>query len=394
MWVVEISRPMVRGSDSSTLVWNLRYYNLAILITFCEPLMSYENIRENNMTSSKTKDLVLVTGGTGLVGRSLEDEVNYSDDEHVKSLEFKFIGSKDGDLTDSKQVEKIFNTYKPSYVIHLAAHVGGLFANMENNLKFYRINSSMNDNVLLFSSEYRVKKCISCLSTCIFPNDTPYPINEKMIHDGPPHDSNFGYSYAKRMIDVLNRAYNLDQISRPIEDRSLFTAVIPCNIYGMYDNFDINQGHVVPGLIHKAYKAMRESEQNLKHDTYLTVYGSGRPVRQFLYSKDLAKLLLWSLKNYDEPEPIIICVDESDEITIKELAIKILSSFEDLYKENEIKHGDVKLVFDSVYSDGQQRKTASNEKLRGYLPKYQFTPIDIGIKETVRHFYSSAIMKR
>lgn len=90
-------------------------------------------------------------------------------------------------------------------MIHLAAMVGGLFHNMNNNLHFLRKNMTMNDNVLLVCHETNVKKVVSCLSTCIFPDRTSYPIDETMVHNGPPHDSNFGYSYAKRMIDVLNR---------------------------------------------------------------------------------------------------------------------------------------------------------------------------------------------
>ncbi len=111
-----------------------------------------------------------------------------------------------------------------------------------------RINSIINDNVLSISHETGVKKVVSCLSTCIFPDKTSYPIDETMIHNGPPHDSNFGYSYAKRMIDVLNRGYASQHGLK-------YTSVIPTNVFGPHDNFNIEDGHVLPGLIHKVYNA-------------------------------------------------------------------------------------------------------------------------------------------
>lgn len=112
------------------------------------------------------------------------------------------------------------------------------------------------------------------------------------IHLGPPHDSNFGYSYAKRMIDVQNRGI--------FEKYGLkYTSVIPCNIYGANDNYHLQKSHVIPGLIHKFYLAKQKNEKAV-------VMGSGTPLRQFIHSKDLAFLMLWVLLEYDEVEPIIL----------------------------------------------------------------------------------------
>ena len=98
---------------------------------------------------------------------------------------------------------KVFEKHRPTHVIHLAAKVGGLYGNMKANLEFFRINMAINDNVLALCHEFKVQKVVSCLSTCIFPDKTTYPIDETMVHNGPPHTSNYGYSYAKRMIDVM-----------------------------------------------------------------------------------------------------------------------------------------------------------------------------------------------
>ena len=183
-------------------------------------------------------------------------------DPSYSNCEFKFIGSADADLTNFEQTNAIFETFKPTHVIHLGAKVGGLFSNMANNLDFFRLNSQMNDNVLRAAYEHGVRKCISCLSTCIFPDRTSYPITEQMVHNGPPHQSNFGYSYAKRMIDVLNHAYE-DRLARDHQDRPqdkpVFTSVVPTNVYGPNDNFNPQHSHVIAALILKTYLAAKQA---------------------------------------------------------------------------------------------------------------------------------------
>src|SRR5580698_115716 len=146
----------------------------------------------------ESKEVVLVTGGSGLVGQAIQSVVEANATQYAK-YRFMFLGSKDADLSDLQQTRKLFESVRPKYVIHLAAMVGGLFKNMSHNLDFLRVNCAINDNVLLVCHERKVRKCVSCLSTCIFPDKTSYPIDETMVHNGPPHDSNFGYSYAKRM---------------------------------------------------------------------------------------------------------------------------------------------------------------------------------------------------
>ena len=207
--------------------------------------------------------VVLVTGGTGLVGKAIESVVE-SNKEQFVSYRFVFIGSKDADLSDAGQTRALFERVRPQYVIHLAAMVGGLFKNMRNNLDFLRVNMAINDNVLRMCHELQVHKCISCLSTCIFPDKTSYPIDESMIHLGPPHDSNFGYSYAKRMIDILNKAYDSHYKNNKEPDRSvdtLFTSIIPTNVFGPHDNYNFEDSHVIPGLILKAYNAVTDAKE-------------------------------------------------------------------------------------------------------------------------------------
>ncbi|XP_058814874.1 probable GDP-L-fucose synthase [Topomyia yanbarensis] len=311
--------------------------------------------------------IVLVTGGTGLVGRAIEAVI---DEEKPTNERWIFVGSKDADLTDLQSTRSMFDKYKPTHVIHLAAMVGGLFHNMNNNLDFLRKNMQINDNVLLLSHEFNVQKVVSCLSTCIFPDKTSYPIDETMIHNGPPHESNFGYSYAKRMIDITNRAYN-EQYG------SMFTSVVPCNVFGPFDNFTPGVSHVIPGMIHRLHETMYSKEpEKAQEEKTFAVYGTGKPLRQFIYSKDLAKLFIWVLRSYQSVEPIILSVDETAEVTIAHLAESLVRAFEFRGK----------LEFDTSKADGQYKKTASNAKLRKLLPDFQFIDFDSAIRETVQWY--------
>jgi len=301
--------------------------------------------------------VVLVTGGTGLVGSALQTIVK---SENRQDETWIFVNSRDADLCSYSSTKQLFDKYKPTKVIHLAAMVGGLFHNMAHNLDFFRRNLDMNNNVLQASHEMGVQKVVSCLSTCVFPDKLEFPLDETMVHNGPPHPSNFGYSYAKRMIDVANKAYHQ-------QSGCCFTSVIPCNVFGPRDNFNLESSHVIPGLIRKLHDVMQKGG-----DTF-TVMGSGKPLRQFIYSLDLAKLFLWVLRNYEEIDPIILSVDEASEISISQAAEGIVKAFGFTGK----------IVYDTTKADGQYKKTASNDKLRKYLPDFAFTPFDIAITETI-----------
>lgn len=304
--------------------------------------------------------IVMVTGGTGLVGAAIK---SYIDESGAAPNErWVYLGSQDGDLRDRKATELIFEKYKPTHVIHLAAKVGGLFANMRQKVEFFRENILINDNIMECCRIYEVKKLVSFLSTCIFPDKTSYPIDETMLHDGPPHSSNEGYAYAKRLIDTMNRAY-------AEEYQCNFTSIIPTNIYGPADNFSIESGHVIPGLIHKCVLAK-------KNGTPFTIWGSGTPLRQFIFSRDLAELTVWVLREYHDPSPITLSVDEEEEVSIKDVALAVVKACNF--------QGEV--VFDTSKADGQFKKTASNKKLRCLKPDYTFTSIEEGIQKSVEWF--------
>lgn len=300
---------------------------------------------------------ILITGGTGLVGSALRKILKQTENETI------YLSSKDYDLTKYEECNKCFASHKPEIVIHLAANVGGLFKNLNYKVDMFETNISMNMNVLKCAYEHNVRKCISCLSTCIFPNETTYPIDETMLHNGPPHYSNDAYAYAKRMVDVQSRAY-YEQYEK------LFVSIIPTNIYGPHDNFHLEDSHVIPALIHQCYLAKKEN-------CPFVVRGTGKPLRQFIYSEDLAKLILKVMNSYEDKEPIILSVNEKDEISIAEIA-KIISKKMN-YENN--------LHFDEYFSDGQYKKTANNDKLMKWLDEpFEFTPIEEGLEKTIEWF--------
>ncbi len=271
-----------------------------------------------------------------------------------------------------------------------------LHATAENNRKSCRWLTAvaMQDNINVLCKEHQVRKLISCLSTCIFPDKASYPIGEDALHDGPPHASNEGYAFAKRMIDVQNKLYrnqfgcnftsvsvgahsahSLSEVNFAFERTQVCMQVIPTNVFGKHDNFSLTGGHVIPCLIHKCYLAK-------KNNTDLVVLGSGRPLRQFIYSSDLARLMIWAIRDYSESAPIIL--SGSEEVSIADASLAVAEAFSFTGK----------IMFDTSKSDGQYQKTASNKKLMSYLPHFEFTPLSEALAETVQWFTANVDVAR
>ena len=290
---------------------------------------------------------ILLTGANGLVGSQINADIRLN-------------GKKDLDLMDYEKVLSLFMDQKPDVIVHTAARVGGLFANMNYMSDFYYENIIINSNVLQAARMAGVKKVISFLSTCIFPESVRYPMREDDLHKGEPHKSNFGYSYAKRMLEVQSRAirgeYNYD-----------YTCVIPTNVYGPNDNFNLETSHVLPSLIHKCYLAKRDNKE-------FVVFGSGTPLREFIYSKDIGVIVEKLV--YEKVLPDKVILSTSDEVSIKQLAEEIADKFN--FKGN--------IIFDKSKEDGQLRKNTSNEVLKSIVGDFNFTKLSNGISETINWF--------
>ncbi|KAJ7625112.1 hypothetical protein DFH06DRAFT_747953 [Mycena polygramma] len=222
-----------------------------------------------------------------------------------------------------------------SAVHHLECGVGGLFKNMKYKLTFLWDNILINDNVLHASYTNKTTKLISCLSTCVFPDKVEYPLDENKIHSGPPHESNFGYAHAKRMVDVQNHAYNE-------EFGCNFISAIPTNIFD--NNYDLEDAHVIPALVHKCYLAKKNGTPFITSRSSL----SGCCATKTTSSRSSSPL------------------GEDEEMSVKEVADTIVKAvgFEGHYS------------FDTTKADGQFRKPASNKKLLERVDGFQFTPFE------------------
>ena len=307
---------------------------------------------------------VLVTGGTGLIGSAIQ---KYRPD-------WIYLGSKDGDLTNFEAVKNILEKHKPDAIIHLAANVGGLFKNISNRLEMFNSNIIINYNVLENAYKQGIKRVICCLSTCIFPDGLNRVLKEEDLHLGEPHNSNYGYAYAKRIMEVQCRLYNQSDAGFN------YQCIIPTNVYGPNDNFNLDNSHIIPGIIHKAYI---HSQSNNKLEPF-TILGTGLPKRQFIYSYDLAKIIINLLLN-NITEPLLICSSpESDEITILDVAKIIGTHFNITVIKPEISEEGCGHV-----RDGQQIKTACPTKLLRIMPNLELTALKTGIANTINWFLQS-----
>lgn len=288
----------------------------------------------------------LITGGSGLVGSSFKEGIK--------------ISSKDFNLLNSNEVDKMIKIHQPDVIIHTAAKVGGIGGNSKYPADYFYENIIINTNLIHSSFKYKVPKLICFLSTCIFPEDVKYPLKEEYLNLGQPHPLHLEYGYAKRMAEVQIQSYNKQYGTK-------YYSIIPTNIYGPKDNYNLEQGHVIPMLIHKCYLAKI-------NNTDFEVWGSGIASREFIYSKDLSNIIEILIKKYDGTDPLI--VSNPKEYTIKEVVKLIIKEMN--FKGN--------VVWKTDKPDGQLKKSSSNKKLLDIIGDYKFTTLEEGIKESVNWF--------
>ena len=267
-----------------------------------------------------------------------------------------YVGSKNYDLRNWLETKNLFETHKPTHVIHLAARVGGIQDNISKPAEYFDDNILINTNVLKMCKIYKVKRFIGILSTCIYPDkvkglEFSYPMTEESLFLGPPTPTNFSYAYAKRClavhIDAHNKQYN-----------TKYNYLIPCNLYSEYDNFeDENKMHFITALL----KKIKTSEKTLN------LLGSGIPLRQFMYAGDLARVIKTVLDN-DITHSFNVAVSEN--LTIHNMAYTALKT---LKKDLEIQW--------SGEFNGQLRKDVCNKKMLKYIPDFKFTSFKKGIKK-------------
>lgn len=311
-------------------------------------------VEKINRLRNIAKMSVIVTGAAGLLG------------SEVLGLSKSSIGitSKDCNLINSAHLIGEISRNRENYktVIHCAARVGGVKANTDYVAEFFDDNMKMNMNVLSQCRDLNIK-LVSVLSTCIYPDKdwVTYPLTEDQLHKGPPHPSNFGYAYAKRMLEVQSRAYRQQYGCN-------FISAVPNNLYGPNDNYDLESGHVVPALIRKFHEAQ------IRGDDKVVIWGTGNPLRDFTFARDAAAIILWLAENYNGSDPVNI--GNPEEVSIRKLVEMI---------GEEMNFKGV-ADFDSTKPDGQYRKPCSNSKLRSLGWDGEYVSLRNGLRETINSF--------
>ena len=242
------------------------------------------------------------------------------------------------DLRNQQAVHNFFAQERPDYVFLAAAKVGGIKANMDNPAEFLYDNLVIQTNVMHAAYQYGVKKLLFLGSSCIYPRDCPQPIKEEYLLTSPLEETNKQYAIAKIAGLEMCKAYNKQYGTK-------FIACMPTNLYGPYDNFDLQTSHVLPALLTKFYTAKKTGTKQV------VVWGTGASYREFLYVDDLADVLLFLMNNYDGDD--IVNVGTGKDITIADLARLVA----------EIVGFDGELIFDTSKPDGTPRKLLNVNKL-------------------------------
>jgi len=302
-----------------------------------------------------SNERIVVTGGAGFLGKYLQEELL---SHGVPCENFLIPHIEDYDLTKEDNITRMYKDMNPSVVIHLAAEVGGIGANRENPGRFFYANMAMGLYLIEHARLHGLNKFVQIGTICAYPKFTPVPFKEENLWGGYPEETNAPYGIAKKALLVMLQAYRQQYGLNGIY-------LLPVNLYGPGDNFDLKSSHVIPALIRKFCEAVdTDAEQ-------VTVWGTGKVSREFLYVEDAARGIAMATQYYDGPEPVNL--GTSCEITIKDLAEKI----------KELTGFKGRIVWDTTKPDGQPRRrldTSRAKELFGFEPHI---PFEEGLKRTV-----------
>lgn len=294
---------------------------------------------------------ILILGANGLVGSSFDYGIK--------------LGRKEVDLLNYKETLDVIKYYKPDAIVNCAGQVGGVKANMDYKFDFFKNNMLINMNVIEASMKAEVPNLISFLSTCIFPDNLAQTqvLSEKDLHYGEPHQSNYPYAYAKRMIQVLS------QIAR--EQGFNYQNLIPCNLYGFNDNYNFETSHLIPALIRKFYLASQDEKYQIE------IWGDGTPEREFIFANDIPKIVEIILLNKYRFDEMILSPSESH--SIDDIAVMLEGII--LKKMHTYK-------YDKTKPNGQKKKDTDNTKFKEFCKRFDFqlTPLQRGLEKTIKYF--------
>jgi GDP-L-fucose synthase len=301
------------------------------------------------------RERIVVTGGDGFLGRHLQRELLRHGVDPANVL-VPLID--DYNLTSELDVERMYAEMQPSIVIHLAAQVGGIGANRANPGRYFYANMAMGLHLIEHARRCKLKKFVQIGTICAYPNLTPVPFKEENLWNGYPEVTNAPYGIAKKALLVMLQAYREQYGLNGVY-------LLPVNLYGPGDNFDLDTSHVIPALIRKCVEAKAQGRDSIQ------AWGTGKATREFFYVEDAARAIVMATEQYDRPEPVNI--GAGFEISIKDLAelIARLAGFE----------GEV--VWDASQPDGQPRRCLDTSRASEQFGFTAETYLEDGLRKTV-----------
>jgi GDP-L-fucose synthase len=303
---------------------------------------------------------ILVTGGGGFLGSRVVERLRAEGEE-------PFVARRrDYDLTRPEDAARLFTDARPELVLHLAAEVGGIGANRANPGRYWFANLSMGLNVIEQSRASGVDKLLVLGTICAYPKFAPVPFREETLWDGYPEETNAPYGVAKKSLLVGLQGYR-EQYGL----NGVF--LLPVNLYGPRDNFDLASSHVIPALIRKMAEAQERGEREI------VLWGDGSPTREFLYVDDCAEGIVLAAQRYDGPEPVNLGTGE--EITIRDLAELI----------GEVTGFEGEIVWDTSKPNGQPRRKLDVTRARELFGFEAKTTLREGLERTVAWYRSAPV---
>jgi GDP-L-fucose synthase len=305
-------------------------------------------------------DRIVVTGGAGFLGSFLI--------EKLKARGYTNIvvpRRKEYDLTHEEPAERLYRDFKPDVVLHLAAEVGGIGANRENPGRYMFANMSMGMHLIEAARKFGLKKFVQVGTICAYPKFTPVPFKEADLWNGYPEETNAPYGVAKKALLVMLQGYRQQYGLNGIY-------LLPVNLYGPRDNFDLNSSHVIPALVRKCVEAKRRGDKEIQ------AWGTGSASREFLYVEDCAEGLVLSMERYESPEPMNL--GSGREISIKDLTnlVAKLSGFEG------------RIVWDPSKPDGQPRRCLDVSRAQQEIGFTAGTSLEDGLWRTIEWYEGHA----
>ncbi len=306
---------------------------------------------------------IMVTGGAGFLGSYLVGQLKEKGCQNI------FVPTIEKyDLTKREAIAQSFIDAKPEIVIHLAAKVGGIGANQDNPGSYFYDNLIMGIQLIEEARERNIEKFVSLGTICCYPKFATVPFQEKNIWDGYPEETNAPYGLAKKMLLVQGQAYR-----QQYGFNSIF--LMPVNLYGPRDNFDSKSSHVIPALIKKFIEAIALGQSEV------SVWGTGKPTREFLYAGDCAKAIVLATENYNGKDPVNI--GSGAEITIKDLALMIA----------EYTGFTGNIVWDSSKPDGQPRRKLDVTRASKLFGFKAATSFEVGLKKTIDFYKNHELIR-